>query len=241
MELIPAIDLRGGRVVRLEQGDFGRETVYDADPAGAASRLIASGAPRLHVVDLDAAREGSAANRVSIRSILGVAKEVPVQVGGGVRSVAVIEELLDLGVDRVIVGTAALETPEMLEDGASLYPDRVILGLDARDGRVATRGWVETLAVTVLEVARRFETLPLAGVLHTDIHRDGMGVGPNVEATAELARATPHPVIASGGIGSVADVVALARTRVIAAAVIGKALYTGRVDLRDALREVEAC
>ena len=241
MELIPAIDLRDGKVVRLEQGDFDRETVYDADPAGVAARLIEEGGGRLHVVDLDAAREGSPRNRPSIEAILKVAGDVPVQVGGGVRSVAAIEELLGLGADRVVVGTAALEDPAMLEEGAELFPRRVILGLDARDGRVATRGWLETSTLTVLEVIRRFESLPLGGVLHTDIHRDGTLAGPNVEATAELARSTTHPVIASGGIGSVADLVALARTRVISASVIGKALYTGRVILNDALRRVREC
>ncbi len=241
MELIPAIDLRGGRVVRLEQGDFARETVYDPDPGAVAIRLIEAGASRIHVVDLDAAREGIARNRPAILTILEAAQGAPIQVGGGVRSVAAIEELLGLGVERVILGTVALENPSVLQEGALLFPGRIVLGLDAREGRVATHGWLETSTLTVLEAVRRFEGLPLAAVLHTDIHRDGTGVGPNLEGTVELARATAHPIIASGGIGSIVDLVALARTRVIAAAVIGKALYTGRVKLRDALRELSRC
>jgi phosphoribosylformimino-5-aminoimidazole carboxamide ribotide isomerase len=164
-----------------------------------------------------------------------------VQFGGGVRSLAAVEELLDLGVDRVVLGTAALETPELVEQAAGRFPGRVVVAIDAREGRVAVRGWLETASVTADDVVRRFEALPLAGFLHTDIARDGLLGGPNVLETARIARGTRVPVFASGGVGSVADLVALARTRVIAAAIVGRALYTGAVGLEDALRAVAAC
>jgi phosphoribosylformimino-5-aminoimidazole carboxamide ribotide isomerase len=241
MELIPAIDLRGGRVVRLKQGDFSRETVYDPDPVGVARRLVSDGAPRVHVVDLDAARDGTSGNGEVLRAILEAVSGTPVQVGGGLRSLGRIEELLDAGADRVIVGTLALEQPALLREAAQLYPQRIVVGLDAREGQVSVRGWMNDSPRTPLDLVREFEEVPLAAVLHTDIGRDGMLEGPNVEATAELARGTRHPVIASGGIGSLEDVVALARTRVIAGAVIGQALYTGRVNLRDALQELAKC
>jgi phosphoribosylformimino-5-aminoimidazole carboxamide ribotide isomerase len=241
VELIPAIDLRGGRVVRLRQGDFNRETVYDADPVEVARSLVEAGATRIHVVDLDAAREGSSANGPLLSALLGAVAGTPVQVGGGLRSLERISELLGLGADRAIVGTLALEQPELLREAARRHPGRVVLGLDAREGRVAVRGWVDASPRTPLELVQEFEDVPLAAVIHTDIGRDGTLEGPNVEATAELARDTRHPVIASGGIGSLADVLALARTRVIAGAVIGQALYTGRVNLRDALRELTRC
>jgi phosphoribosylformimino-5-aminoimidazole carboxamide ribotide isomerase len=241
MELIPAIDLRAGRVVRLEQGDFDRETVYDADPPGVAERLVASGATRLHVVDLDSARDGGEANHPVIASILRRVEGTPVQVGGGVRSTERVERLVDAGADRVVLGTVALENPEIMEEAATRFPDCVILGLDAREGRVAVRGWLESSSMTPQEVARRYEELPLAAILHTDIRRDGTFAGPNVESTVELARSTRHPVIASGGIGSVADLTALAKASVIAAAIVGRALYAGRIDLGEALRELARC
>ena len=241
MELIPAIDLRGGKVVRLQQGDFARETVYDPDPVAVARDLVEAGAPRLHVVDLDAAREGGSENGPVIRSILAAAGGTPVQVGGGLRTLERIEELLAAGADRVIVGTIALEQPGLLREAATLHPGRVVLGVDARGGRVAVRGWMDASARTPLDVVQEFEELPLGAVLHTDIGRDGTLEGPNLEATAELARATRHPVIASGGIGSMADLLEVARTRVIAGVVVGQALYTGRVNLRDALRQLSQC
>ena len=241
MEVIPAIDLRGGRLVRLEQGDYGRETVFDANPVSVAGRLCAEGAERLHVVDLDAARDGGAANDPLVRDILRAAGEVPVQVGGGVRSVERAGELLALGADRVIMGTAALEQPELLGQACEQFPDRVILSVDTRGGRVAVRGWLETSELRSEELLKRFADLALGAVLHTDIERDGMMSGPNLAATVELARSTPIPVIAAGGVRSVGDLVELAKTRVIAAAVVGRALYDGAVRLEDALREVAAC
>jgi phosphoribosylformimino-5-aminoimidazole carboxamide ribotide isomerase len=241
MEVIPAIDLRGGQLVRLEQGDYSRETVYDATPERVAARLVGAGASRLHVVDLDGAREGELRNRPVIEAILDAARGVPLQVGGGIRSMAGIEAALGLGIQRVILGTAAIESPTLLREAAQRFPDRIVLGLDVRDGRVAIRGWMETAGTGAEELLDGLADLPLAAVLHTDIGRDGMMRGPNLAATARLARMTRLPVIASGGVRSVEDLVALARARVIAGAVVGRALYTGAVDLAEALREVARC
>lgn len=240
MEVIPAIDLRGGNLVRLEQGDYARETVYDAEPERAAGRFVRQGASRIHVVDLDGAREGETRNEPAIRAILEAAGSVPIQLGGGIRSIERVEQLFELGVDRVILGTLALEQPELLEAAASRHPGRVLLGLDARDGRVATRGWLETGELSAEELLERFAGAPLGGVIYTDIRRDGTLSGPNLEATVRLARATPLAVIASGGISSEADLVALAETGVIAGAIVGRSLYTGAVDLESALRAVES-
>lgn len=241
MELIPSIDLRGGRVVRLEQGDYDRETRYDFDPVEVARGFEAAGARRVHVVDLDGARDGRAGNDAEIRRILAVCPKLAVQVGGGMRTRERIREVLEAGAARVVIGTAALEQPELLMDLAPLFPDRIILGLDARDGRVAVRGWRETSAETVERVLERFARLPLAAVLHTDIGRDGLLGGPNVEATAALARRSPFPVLASGGVGSLEDLERLARTRVIAGAIVGKAIYSGAIRVEDAIARLEAC
>ncbi|MBW2413573.1 MAG: 1-(5-phosphoribosyl)-5-[(5-phosphoribosylamino)methylideneamino]imidazole-4-carboxamide isomerase [Deltaproteobacteria bacterium] len=241
MEVIPALDLRGGQVVRLTQGDYARETVYESDPARAAGRFLEGGAARLHVVDLEGARDGVTQAGDAIRSIVDAAGPVPVQLGGGIRSLERVEALLELGIDRVILGTAALADPDLLAAASERFPGRVVLGLDARDGRVATHGWTEIAEVTVLDVLAQFEGLPLGGIVYTDISRDGMLEGPNVEATQALASKTRLPVIASGGVSSVEDLVALARTRVISGTIVGRALYTGDVDLETALREVAAC
>ena len=241
MEIVPAIDIRGGRAVRLEQGDYERETVFDPDPAGVAARWVDAGASRIHVVDLDGARDGSSGNEAVVRSILEAAGDVPVQLGGGIRSSVDIERWLGLGVSRVIVGTAAIEKPDLLHDSAPRHPDRIVLGLDAKDGCVAIHGWQETTGRSVEEVLADFSDLPLGGVLYTDIRRDGMMTGPNVEATARLARMTQFRVIASGGVGSIEDLLRPARERVISAVVVGRALYNGAIDLRQALEEVAKC
>ncbi len=238
MEVIPSIDLRAGRLVRLEQGDYDRETVYDADPASVARRLCAQGAERIHVVDLDAARAGGAANDAAVKEILDASGEVPVQVGGGVRTLERVETLLEGGADRVIMGTAALEDPDLLIAASQQHPGRIILGLDARSGWVAVRGWLETSTLTCAALLERFANLPLGAILHTDIERDGMMGGPNLTATVELAQSTKIPVLASGGVSCAADLVELARTGVIAGAVVGRALYNGALSLEDALREV---
>lgn len=241
MEVIPAIDLRGAQLVRLEQGDYARETVYDSDPAAVAARWVACGAPRLHVVDLDGAREGRPRHRAVVREIVQRAGSVPVQLGGGLRTERDIEQVLELGIERVILGTVALESPELLRRSAERWPGRVILGLDAREGRVAIRGWLETSDLRTEELLARFSELPLAAVLHTDIQRDGTLSGPNLDATAALARQTQLPVLASGGVRSTEDLIELARTRVIAGAVVGRALYTGAIQLPDALERVRLC
>jgi phosphoribosylformimino-5-aminoimidazole carboxamide ribotide isomerase len=241
MEVVPSIDLRGGLGVRLERGDYARETVYTRDPAAAVADFVASGAPRIHVVDLDAARTGESSNRPVLRAILHAAGPVPIQFGGGVRSLGAVEKLLEMGVDRVVLGTAALEAPRLVATAAARFPGRVVVAIDARAGKVAVRGWLEAGAAEVGDVVARFADLPLGGFLYTDIARDGLLGGPNVEETARIARSTRIPVFASGGVGSVADLVALAKTRVIAAAIVGRALYTGAVRLADALREVAAC
>ncbi len=241
MEVIPALDLRGGQLVRLEQGDYARETVYEPDPAAAAERFRRAGASRLHVVDLDGAREGLTRNEDVLRRILDAAGDLPIQLGGGIRDLGRVEALLGLGLDRVILGTAALEDPDLLVAAAERFPGRVMLGLDARDGRVATHGWTETTRVTASELLKRFEGAPLGGIVYTDIGRDGMLTGPNVAATVRLAAQTALPVIASGGVRCVADLVELARSRVIAGVIVGRSLYTGDVDLERALAEVAAC
>lgn len=241
MEVIPALDLRGGQLVRLEQGDYARETVYEPDPAAAAERFRRAGASRLHVVDLDGAREGLTRNEDVLRRILDAAGDLPVQLGGGIRDLGRVEALLGLGLDRVILGTAALEDPDLLVAAAERFPRRVMLGLDARDGRVATHGWTETTRVTASELLKRFEGAPLGGIVYTDIGRDGMLTGPNVAATVCLAAQTALPVIASGGVSCVADLVELARSRVIAGVIVGRSLYTGDIDLERALEEVATC
>jgi len=241
VELIPSIDLRGGRVVRLEQGDYARETRYEADPATVARAFAAAGARRIHVVDLDGARDGQAGNDAVIRQILAACPGVAVQVGGGMRTRERVEEVLGAGAARVVIGTAALESPELLKDLATRFPERMILGLDARDGKVAVRGWRETSADTVERVLARFESLPLAALLHTDIGRDGLLGGPNVEATAALARRSAFPVLASGGVGSLDDLERLARTRVIAGAIVGKAIYSGAIRVDEAIARLASC
>jgi phosphoribosylformimino-5-aminoimidazole carboxamide ribotide isomerase len=241
MEVIPAIDLRRGLVVRLQQGDFARETVHGDDPAAAAVGFARAGARRLHVVDLDGSRSGTRVNMPALQAIVAACPEVRVQTGGGIRSLADVEELLARGVERAVLGTAALENPDLVRTAATRFPGRIIVGVDARDRIVATRGWTVSGSTRVEEVVARFQDLPLAAFLYTDIQRDGLLAGPNVEGTARLARATPVPVIASGGVGTLEHLRALARERVIAAVVVGKALYTGAVRLDQALREVAAC
>lgn len=242
MQIYPAIDLRGGRCVRLRQGDFEQETVFGGDPADTALRWVRQGATFLHLVDLDGARQGRPVNGASIRAITAVSG-TPCQLGGGLREEAHISEAFSLGVHRVILGTKALQDPAWCEAMCRKYPGRVVLGLDARDGRVAIEGWLQTSDRRALEIARHCANWPLAALVYTDIGKDGMLAGPAVEATAEMAAAVPIPVIASGGVTTVEDVARLAR-RGIAGCIIGRALYEGRIDLPAALesarKEVKA-
>jgi phosphoribosylformimino-5-aminoimidazole carboxamide ribotide isomerase len=234
MELWPAIDLRGGRCVRLQQGDYGRETVFGDDPAAMARHWVEQGAQRLHLVDLDGARDGRPANLESVRAILA-AVTVPCQVGGGVRDETTVQALLDCGVARVVIGTRALRDPEWLAAASRRFPQRLVLGIDARDGRVAVEGWLETSDLAAVDLAQRFAGLPLAAVVYTDIARDGMLGGPNVAALERMAAVSPAPLIASGGVSSLADIERLAQVPV-AGCIVGRALYEGTLSLPAALR-----
>lgn len=236
MQVIPAIDLRGGRCVRLKQGDYGRETVYDDDPAAVAERWERDGAERIHLVDLDGARDGRPVNVEAVRAVLDRVC-VPCQLGGGIRDRSTLETWLEAGIDRVIVGTQALKDPTWFRRIVVDHPGRVVLGLDAKDGRVATDGWLDVSSVDATELARSFDDLPLAGVVYTDVARDGMLEGPNLAATEALARALKAPVIASGGVAEVGDLVRLAALPV-AGCIVGRALYDGRFNLVEALRAV---
>lgn len=241
-ELIPAIDLLGGRCVRLTQGRYEDATVYDDDPGAVAGRFAAHGLRRLHVVDLDGAKAGRSVNGAAVRAIVAAAAGVPVQLGGGVRSLASIEEVLGWGVQRVVLGTVALREPPLVRDAARRFSGQVAVGIDARDGRVAVEGWTETSELSAVDLAHRFEDAGVAAIVYTDIARDGMLSGPNLESTAELASRVRIPVIASGGVGSEDDLrraAALAQ-RGVAGVIVGRALYTGAVDLGRAL-EIVAC
>jgi phosphoribosylformimino-5-aminoimidazole carboxamide ribotide isomerase len=233
MNVIPAIDLLGGRAVRLKQGLYDQVTVYDADPP-ARARAWRGIAPHLHVVDLEGAKAGRAVQGETVRAIVA-AFGPGVQIGGGVRSREAFESYLELGVARVVVGSAALKDPALVRALAAEHPGRVILAVDAKDGLVATEGWTEVSATTAVELVRAFADAPLAAVLYTDVARDGMMVGPNVEATAQLARASHVPVIASGGVGTLAHLSALAVHPGIDAAIVGRALYEKAFTLEEAL------
>jgi phosphoribosylformimino-5-aminoimidazole carboxamide ribotide isomerase len=241
-ELIPAIDLLGGECVRLTQGRYEDATVYDSDPGHVATGFREAGVSRIHVVDLDGAKAGEPTNRPAIRAIVQAAGRVPVQVGGGLRDMSTIEAALDTGVDRVILGTVALRDPALVTDAAKRHPNRIVVGIDARDGRVAVEGWPEASEVTAVEVGRRFEDAGVAAIVYTDIARDGMLTGPNLASTAELASALSIPVIVSGGVSSEADIIASASLAPhgIAGVIVGRALYTGAVDLDSALRRLGA-
>jgi phosphoribosylformimino-5-aminoimidazole carboxamide ribotide isomerase len=234
VQIYPAIDLRGGRCVRLRQGDFDRETVFGADPAETALGWVRQGATYLHLVDLDGAREGRPVNGRCVEQIIAAAG-VPCQLGGGLRTEGHVVEALSRGVTRVILGTKALQDPAWCEAMCRTFPGRVVLGLDARGGRVATEGWLHTSDQTALDVARRCSGWPLAALVYTDIGKDGMLAGPAVEETAALAAAVAVPVIASGGVTTVEDVARLAG-RGVAGCVIGRALYEGRIELPAALQ-----
>jgi len=233
MEVIPAIDMRGGCCVRLQQGDYGRETVFGEDPAAMAAFWESEGAKRIHLVDLDGARDGRPVNIEAVRGILQAVK-VPCQLGGGIRDTETVDRWLEAGIDRVIVGTQALKDPAWFRRLSLERPGRIALGLDARDGRVATAGWLDVSDVSAAELAQQFADLPLAAVVYTDIARDGMLQGVNLESTGALARALKVPVIASGGIGSLGDIASVAALPV-GGCIVGRALYDGRFRLREAI------
>ena len=232
MQVIPAIDLRGGCCVRLRQGDYDQETVFGDDPAAMAARWEADGASRIHLVDLDGAKSGRPVNVDAVRAILKRVN-VPCQLGGGVRDEATIAAWLDAGLERVIVGTQALKDPAWFRTMIDKYPGRLVLGLDARDGRVATEGWLDVSSVEAVSLAEQFQDQALAAVIYTDIACDGMLAGPNLAQTEALALRIKTPVIASGGVATLDDLERLSKLP-IAGCIVGRALYDGRFSLREA-------
>jgi phosphoribosylformimino-5-aminoimidazole carboxamide ribotide isomerase len=241
MILFPAIDLKDGVCVRLEQGDMARATVFNRDPAAQANIFEEEGFKHLHIVDLDGAFAGKPMNATAVDHILETVG-LCVQLGGGIRDMATIEAWLDKGVNRVIIGTAAVRDPALVKEAARKFPKGVAVGLDARDGKVATQGWAETSELSALELARRFEDAGVAAIIYTDIARDGLLKGLNLDATVALADAISIPVVASGGLASIEDVKKLLEPRAakLQGAIAGRALYDGRLDATEALRMVRA-
>jgi len=232
MELWPAIDLRGGKCVRLLQGDYARETVFGDDPTEMARRFTTGGARRLHIVDLDGAKAGVPLQAELVARMVAAAG-VPCQLGGGIRTVDTARAYVAAGVQRLVVGSVAIENPALLEELALAFPGRIVLGLDARDGKVAVRGWLETSSLGAIDVAQRHEQLPLAGIVYTDIAKDGMMAGPNLSALLEMVRQAGLPVIASGGVSTAADVRQVAAAGA-AGCIVGRAIYEGSLTLKDA-------
>jgi len=242
MLLIPAIDLKDGRCVRLRQGDMNDATVFSEDPARTAREWVEQGARRLHLVDLNGAVAGRPRNETAIRAIVdAVGSRIPVQLGGGIRDLDTIERYLDGGIDYVIIGTAAVKNPGFLHDACGAFPGQIIVGLDARDGKVATDGWSKLTGHDVLDLAKKFEGYGVEAIVYTDIGRDGMMGGVNIEATVRLARALKIPVIASGGVASIEDVERLCEVEAdgVEGAILGRALYEGRLDFRAAQQRAD--
>jgi phosphoribosylformimino-5-aminoimidazole carboxamide ribotide isomerase len=235
MILYPAIDLKDGQAVRLLRGDMEVATVFNDDPAAQAEAFVAAGCEWLHLVDLNGAFAGTPVNAAPVEKILRRCR-VPAQLGGGIRDMATIEGWLDKGLARVILGTVAVENPALVREATRAFPNQVAVGIDARDGRVATKGWAQETDVMVTDLARSFEDAGVAAIIYTDIDRDGAMQGPNITATAALARAVSIPVIASGGVSSLADLIALRDCgAALNGAISGRALYDGALDLRAAL------
>jgi phosphoribosylformimino-5-aminoimidazole carboxamide ribotide isomerase len=237
MQVWPAIDLRGGKCVRLRQGDYQQETVFADDPAAVARRFAEQGAQHLHIVDLEGAREGLPVNLPSVQAILD-AVGIECELGGGIRDEQSARELLEFGLSRLVIGTSALVDPEWFREACRRYPGRLVLGIDARGGRAATDGWLNTSEVAAIDLARAFAGEPLAAIIYTDIATDGMLAGPNVEAMAEMQKAVNVAVIASGGVTTVEDVTRLAKAG-LAGCIIGRALYEGTLTLSDALQAAQ--
>jgi len=238
VEVIPAIDIRGGKCVRLAQGDYARETVFGEDPVAMACRWAAEGATRIHIVDLDGARDGLQTNGAIVRAI-AEAVTVPVQTGGGIRTLDAVRATLDAGVQRVVIGTAAVKDPALLLDAVAVAGDRLIVSVDARDGMVSIEGWTETSDLDALAFVARLADAGVQRIVYTDIARDGVTDGPNLEAYARLLARTSVRVIAAGGVGSIEAVRALAFVGV-EGAIIGRALYTGDIALREAIAAARA-
>ncbi|HVQ79531.1 MAG: 1-(5-phosphoribosyl)-5-[(5-phosphoribosylamino)methylideneamino]imidazole-4-carboxamide isomerase [Pseudolabrys sp.] len=239
--LFPAIDLKEGLAVRLEQGDMARATIFHRDPAAQARAFEQQGFEYLHIVDLDGAFAGMPMNAAAVDRILETVG-IPVQLGGGVRDTATVENWLEKGIDRIIIGTAAVRDPPFVKQAARDYPGRIAVGLDARDGKVAVEGWAETSELSVLDIARRFEDVGVSAIVYTDIARDGMLQGLNLDATVALAEAIRIPIIASGGLASIEDIKELISPRAgkLAGAIAGRALYDGRLDAAEALKLIRS-
>lgn len=236
MIVIPAIDLKEGKCVRLEQGLMEKDTVFNDNPGAQARAWQDQGAELLHIVDLDGAFAGEPKNRAAIESIIK-AITIPAQLGGGIRDIATIEAYLSLGLDRVIIGTAAQRNPELVREACEKFPGRIVVGIDAKNGLVAVQGWAELTNITAIELARKFEDCGVAAIIYTDISRDGMLQGPNLEATRALAEAVAIPVIASGGVSSLKDIENLMEIESagISGVITGKAVYTGAINLSEAI------
>ncbi len=242
MLLIPAIDLKDGKCVRLKQGDMNDSTTFSEDPAAVARRWVKAGARRLHLVDLNGAFAGRPINEAAIKSILAeVGDEIPVQLGGGIRELDTIERYLDDGLSFIIIGTAAVKSPGFLKDACSAFGGHIIVGLDAKDGKVATDGWSKLTGHEVVDLARKFEDYGVEGVIYTDIGRDGMLTGINIDATVKLARSLTIPVIASGGLSNLADIEKLCAVEGegIEGVICGRAIYTGALDFAQAQQRAD--
>lgn len=239
MEIIPAIDILEGCCVRLYQGDYARSQIYNQEPVAVAKEWVAQGATRLHLVDLDGAKKGEPVNLKAIAAIIN-AVDVPVQVGGGLRTRAAVADLLAIGAHQVILGTVAVEQPQLVAQLCAEFPQQIIVGIDARDGKVATRGWLETSEILATELGQQMAKLGVAAIIYTDIHRDGTLKGPNLAALREMAQAVDIPVIASGGVSSITDLLSLLALEPLGvrSVIIGRALYTGDISLKEALQAV---
>ena len=237
MIIIPAVDIKDGQCVRLRQGIASDKTIFSDEPEEMAKKWYELGAERLHIIDLDGAFLGRPKNLNIIERIV---KEIPipVEVGGGIRDIESIRRYMEIGVQYVIIGTAAIDTPEILKEACEIYPGRIILGIDAKDGQVAVEGWTKGSEVAPLEIVQRFEKYSIASIIYTDIKRDGMKTGPNIKAVEELAKSTRIPVIASGGVGSIEDIKGILPLSKygVEGIIVGRALYDGDIDLKEALR-----
>lgn len=234
----PAIDLKDGQCVRLAQGDMARATVFNDDPGGQARAFSTAGADWIHVVDLNGAFEGKPVNADAVEAIIG-AVDKPVQLGGGIRDMVMVSHWLNSGVERIVLGTAAVKNPSLVRDACTAFPGRIAVGIDARNGRVAVEGWAETSDVTAVDLAKQFEDAGVAAIVHTDIDRDGVLGGPNLNASAALADAVTIPVIVSGGVATIEDLHAVKlraqKSPGIAGVISGRALYDGKIDLSEAI------
>lgn len=237
MIVIPAVDIRGGKCVRLYQGRYDAETVYGDDPVSMAGRWESMGAALLHIVDLDGAKDANPVNREVIGRIVK-SLSIPCELGGGIRDMETVEAYLDMGIDRVILGTVAVKNPDLVKQALKQFPGRIVIGIDAKGGKAAVEGWLETTDVDAFELARRFEDMGVRAINYTDISRDGAMIGPNIEAAAKMAGSVEIPVIAAGGVTRMQDLVNLSKTGV-EGAITGKALYEGTIDLKEAIARMK--